>query len=222
MVPRREIAFGPSTFWLGAALLPLLLVAGCSTDAASASDGSGAGSGGAREGAGGSAGGLRATGGEMAGGAAGGLGQHVGGAGGGAGAADGGGTGGGQKGGGGASGGGSGVAFAAVQVIFANHCVACHDPDHPVVPETTTFVALNLTAAGAYAALVNRAAVETCGGERVTPGDPQRSYLYQKITEAAPCDGGEMPARGMLAIQPTLTAGEIATVVAWISSGAKP
>jgi len=100
--------------------------------------------------------------------------------------------------------------------------VTCHDPARPLVPETTTFVALDLTRAGAYAALVNRAAVETCGGIRVTPGDPALSYLYHKVADATVCSGGRMPAHGMLAIQPTLTAAEIATISTWIVGGAKP
>ena len=113
-------------------------------------------------------------------------------------------------------------AFAAVKAILASRCVNCHDPAHPVVPETTTFVAMDLTAAGAYAALVNRAAAETCGGVRVVPGNPTTSYLYHKVADATPCDGGRMPARGMLAIQPQLSSTDIETIRAWIADGAKP
>jgi mono/diheme cytochrome c family protein len=114
------------------------------------------------------------------------------------------------------------VPFSAVQAIFAQNCVTCHDPAHPFVPETTTYVAMNLTATGAYAALVNKAATQACGGTLVTPGDPAKSYLYAKVTQATPCFGERMPHRGMLATRPALPDADIATIAAWITGGAKP
>jgi hypothetical protein len=109
-----------------------------------------------------------------------------------------------------------------VQAIFAQSCVTCHDPAHPFVPETQTFTQLNLTASGAYAALVGKPAAETCGGILVTPGDPTRSYLYQKVTQTMPCSGERMPHRGMLATRPPLPDQDLATIASWISAGTKP
>jgi hypothetical protein len=116
----------------------------------------------------------------------------------------------------------AGGSFVAVQAIFARSCVRCHDPAHPIVPETPTFVEMPLTPATAYAALVNKPASETCGGMRVTPSDSARSYLYRKVTDTAPCDGKRMPHPGMLANGPPLADQDIATIAAWINAGAKP
>ena len=113
----------------------------------------------------------------------------------------------------------AGAAFAAVQAIFAGKCVRCHDPANPVVPETTTFVALALTRDAAYGALVGQPAHETCGGTLVVPGDSAASYLYHKVSDATPCEGMRMPHQGML-LTPPLSDGEIATVAAWIDAGA--
>jgi hypothetical protein len=108
-----------------------------------------------------------------------------------------------------------------VQPILAASCVRCHDPAHPFVPETQTYVAMNLTAAGAYAALVGKNATEVCGGKLVTPGDPTKSYLYAKITEDTPCNGTRMPHQGMI-LTPPLPADQIATIESWIRDGARP
>lgn len=112
--------------------------------------------------------------------------------------------------------------FSAVQAILAQNCVSCHDPAHPFVPETQTYVQMNLTAAGAYAALVSKPATETCGGTLVTPGDPTRSYLFLKVTQAMPCSGVRMPHPGMIALRQPLSDRDIATISAWITAGAKP
>jgi hypothetical protein len=88
------------------------------------------------------------------------------------------------------------------------------------VPETTTYVMMDLTANDAYGALVGKAATETCGGVLVTPGDPSHSYLYAKITEDTPCFGERMPHSGMLRTPP-LAADQIAVFEAWIRGGAR-
>jgi len=97
----------------------------------------------------------------------------------------------------------------------------CHDPAHPVVPETQTYVALSLTMKDAYASLVNKPATETCGGTLVKPGDPSRSYLYAKITQDTPCFGERMPHQGMIRTPP-LPAAQIAVIESWVLGGAKP
>ena len=113
------------------------------------------------------------------------------------------------------------ASFSSVQAIFAASCVRCHDPAHPFVPETQTYVALSLTMKDAYAALVNKAASEPCGGTLVRPGDPSKSYLYAKVTQDAPCDGQRMPHQGMIRTPP-LPADQIAVIESWIRGGAKP
>jgi hypothetical protein len=110
--------------------------------------------------------------------------------------------------------------FAGVQEILAASCVRCHDPAHPRVLETETYVAMNLTTSGAYAALVNKPATQTCGGVLVTPGDPSKSYLYAKITQDTPCFGQRMPHQGMIQTPPLLV-DQIAVFETWIRDGAK-
>jgi hypothetical protein len=122
----------------------------------------------------------------------------------------------------GADGSTAGASFAAVQAIFAKSCVRCHDPAHPLVLETPTFVEMPLIPAVAYAALVSKPASETCGGLRVSPGDAANSYLYHKVTDATPCDGKRMPHPGMLASGPPLPPADVATIASWINAGAKP
>ena len=121
---------------------------------------------------------------------------------------------------GGAGGTGGAVPFAPVQAILDQYCVRCHDPAHPNVPETQTYVEMPLVASASYAALVGVAAHETCGGTRVVAGDPEHSYLYRKVVDAQPCDGERMPHQGMIANTPPLPAADIATIRAWIAGGA--
>jgi hypothetical protein len=78
--------------------------------------------------------------------------------------------------------------LANVQRVFDSICVACHCCGDP----------LDLTDGNSRAQMVNRVLKseqgvdETCGGPIVTPGDPSRSYLYQKL-HATPCAGNPMP-----------------------------
>jgi hypothetical protein len=120
----------------------------------------------------------------------------------------------------GGGGAGGAMAFAPVQAILDQYCVRCHDPAHPNVLETQTYVEMPLVASAAYAALVGVAAHETCGGTRVVAGDPEHSYLYRKVVDAQPCDGERMPHQGMLANTPPLSAADTATIRAWIAGGA--
>jgi hypothetical protein len=113
------------------------------------------------------------------------------------------------------------IPFAAVQAILQARCVRCHDPAHPFVLESPTFVALDLTTGAAYGSLVGKPAHEPCGGVLVTPGDPTRSYLFHKVNDEMPCDGVRMPHGGMLRPQP-LPAESVATIAAWIRGGAAP
>jgi hypothetical protein len=112
-----------------------------------------------------------------------------------------------------------GGGFAAVLAIFAGRCVICHDPTKQGLP---TYPQLPLTAADAYAALVGHPADEACGGTRVVAGDPQASYLLQKLTHDTPCEGLRMPRSFEGPIAPPLPPDQIATITAWIAAGASP
>jgi hypothetical protein len=102
------------------------------------------------------------------------------------------------------------VGFAVVQTIFDQDCVTCH----------TRGDDLNLTSGAAWADLVNRPApaAEACGGTLVVPGDPNASYLYQKLTSPHPCSGSQMP-RTSLFPNP-LPSCVIALISTWIAEGA--
>lgn len=131
----------------------------------------------------------------------------------------GGGTGGGGTGGGGTSGGGS-ATMAQVQALFTDRCVTCHDGARPnALP---LYPQLSLTPADAYAALVNKAATEPCGGTLVVPGSPDQSYLVAKLTQAMPCDGLHMPRSFEGPMTPPFTTAELGTIRSWISAGALP
>jgi len=114
---------------------------------------------------------------------------------------------------------GGGGDFAAVLSIFAARCVICHDPTKQGLP---TYPQLPLTAAEAYAALVGHPADEACGGTRVVAGDPQASYLLQKLTHDTPCSGLRMPRSFEGPIAPPLSADQVAAITAWIAAGAPP
>jgi hypothetical protein len=104
-----------------------------------------------------------------------------------------------------------------VLAIFASYCTNCHDASLGGLP---TYPSLSLTAADAYGALVNKPADETCGGTRVVPGNPNASYLVQKLTQATPCDGQQMPRPFEIGPVHPLSSADIATITGWISAGA--
>jgi len=204
---------------------------GSASSGGSSGSGGAPGTGGHASGSGGhSSGGAPGSGGHASGGAIG-SGGAMGGAGGAAsgGRAGGpGGKGGGGKGGGGAGkgghpgsgsggAGGSSASFAAVLAIFQDRCVTCHDATKMGLP---TYPSLSLTPGDAYDALVGHPADETCGGTRVVAGHPETSYLIQKVSQASPCDGAQMPARFEVQPAPPLTSDQIATLTSWIAAGA--
>ena len=121
---------------------------------------------------------------------------------------------------GGASPGSAGAAatLADVQAIFDAHCVTCHDKTKGGLP---TYPALSLVAGDSKAYLVNKPALETCGGTFVVPGAPDQSYLLRKVSDATPCEGAQMPRPFEVIKPPPLTATEIASIRSWISAGAQ-
>jgi mono/diheme cytochrome c family protein len=100
--------------------------------------------------------------------------------------------------------------FAVIQQVFDENCTSCH----------THGADLDLSAAVSWADLVGEPApvTESCGGTLVTPGQPDASYLVQKISVNAPCAGMRMP-RTEFAPDP-LPDCVIALVRNWIAAGA--
>ncbi len=74
---------------------------------------------------------------------------------------------------------------------------------------------LQLDAGHSYALLVGVSSNEKPGVQRVAAGDPDSSYLYQKITGAAGIVGGQMPLN-----QAPLPAATITAIRQWILNGA--
>jgi hypothetical protein len=106
--------------------------------------------------------------------------------------------------------GSSHVSYDVVQAIFNQNCVICHSAGND----------LNLQAGVSWSNLVNQPAPtsEACGGTLVVPGSPAGSYLYQKLTNPAPCSGSQMPRTDLF---PDPLPGCVTALVAgWIAEGA--
>ena len=95
----------------------------------------------------------------------------------------------------------------------------CHDAAKLGLP---AYPQLSLTTAAAHAALVGHPADEARGGTRVVAGNPQASYLVQKLTQTGPCSGVRMPAPFERLPSQPLPADQIAVITAWIAAGAPP
>ena len=100
--------------------------------------------------------------------------------------------------------------FASMQAIFDRDCVSCHSAGADLV----------LTAGVSWPNIVGSPAPpsESCGGTLVVPGDPDASYLYQKLSNDHPCSGMRMP-RGEFGSEP-LQDCVTAIVREWIAAGA--
>ena len=103
-----------------------------------------------------------------------------------------------------------------VQPIFTSQCVTCHNPSG------TGFAAtgLDLSTGSAYLNLLGADGTGKVSSEipptlRVKSGNPDSSYLYQKISLPTPKFGGRMPLGG------TLSSDQIAIIKTWIQNGAK-
>src|SRR5262245_10705850 len=94
-----------------------------------------------------------------------------------------------------------------IQPIFSSRCVGCHVGGG--APHQ-----LKLDEANSYSNLVNVASHEVPSLLRVEPGDPDNSYMVQKVQGTAAV-GGRMP----LGLAP-LTEEQIALIRRWISEGA--
>ena len=101
--------------------------------------------------------------------------------------------------------------FATVQQVFVEDCVSCH----------TAGSDLDLSPGMSWDHLIGQAppATEACGKTLVIPGDPNGSYLYQKLSNDHPCSGLRMP-RTDLGFEP-LPDCVVALVREWIANGAQ-
>jgi hypothetical protein len=88
-------------------------------------------------------------------------------------------------------------------------CTNCHNA------VGSRFNGLDLTAAVAYANLVNVPSRFRSGATRVIPNDPENSYLIHKLEGRAAITGVRMPLGG-----PYLTSGQILVIQRWIEIGA--
>lgn len=86
-----------------------------------------------------------------------------------------------------------------IQPIFDAACIGCH------APGATNSGGLDLTPPAALAALVNAPSDRAPGVHRVSPGDPLRSFLFEKINCLDPQSGtGMRPGDPMSAIEQAL------------------
>ena len=97
--------------------------------------------------------------------------------------------------------------------IFTPICSVCHAGG--TAPE-----GLRLDAANSYNLLVGVPSTEVPSVLRVKPGDPDNSYIIQKLENHAAV-GAQMPF-GCPNTQPCLTASTIAFIRQWITNGAPP
>ncbi|RPH54030.1 MAG: hypothetical protein EHM84_02670 [Lysobacterales bacterium] len=112
-----------------------------------------------------------------------------------------------------ASTGGGGVLTADLQSIqdnvFTPICTACH-------AGASAPLGLSLDAGNSYKNLVGIPRVEVPALQRVRPGDPDNSYIIQKL-EGRAAVGGQMPLGG-----PPLSQATIQVIRQWITEGAQP
>jgi len=100
--------------------------------------------------------------------------------------------------------------FQAIQDnVFTPICSVCHIGAG--APE-----GLQLDAAHSYMLIVNVASAEQPNLKRILPGDPDNSYLIQKIEGAPTISGVRMPANG----PPYLPQSTIDTMRQWVTNGA--
>ena len=92
-------------------------------------------------------------------------------------------------------------------------CINCHTNAGGRAPAS----GMNLATGFSYNDLVNRSSVAKPGAIRVIPGDPDNSYLVQKIEGTPGIVGMRMPRTG----GPYLTPGQITVIRRWIAEGAK-
>lgn len=104
------------------------------------------------------------------------------------------------------------VSFSAdIAPLFQSHCASCHQPGGFAA---LSGVSLDLRAGTAYSGLFEESATAT-GRQIVVAGDPDASFLFEKVTESSPSVGERMPLFGA-----ALSDSQIAQLRAWILAGA--
>jgi len=108
-----------------------------------------------------------------------------------------------------------------IQQIFSTYCIRCHVPGGIGYEQTggDDDDGLNLTFEASYAALVNRPTFQKPSETprwRVLPGEPDSSYLLDKIRVDPPKSGSRMPLNG----PPFLSQADIELIQRWIEDGA--
>jgi len=74
---------------------------------------------------------------------------------------------------------------------------------------------MDLSAGAAYGEIVNVPSAEQPALDRIEPGDPDRSYMYLKVTGDPSISGGQMPLGG-----PPLDQERLDLLRGWIETGA--
>ena len=97
--------------------------------------------------------------------------------------------------------------------VFTPLCSGCHNGSNPAAGALPG--SQNLTAGNSFANLVGVASHEEPTIRRVTAGDPDNSYLIQKLEGAAGISGQRMPLGG-----PFLDQATIDKIKSWIAAGA--
>ncbi|MFQ5629850.1 MAG: c-type cytochrome [bacterium] len=110
---------------------------------------------------------------------------------------------------------------AQIQPIFDTNCIRCHAPGGLGFNQTggSQNNGLDLTKGKSYGSLVNQPTFQlpnTAPNHRVTPRDPDASYIIQKISSASPKFGRRMPFDG----PPYLSQSDIQLIRNWIAAGA--
>ncbi len=98
-----------------------------------------------------------------------------------------------------------------VQAIFDAKCVSCHQPTGFAA---LTGIPLDLRAEESFASLTDGASVQRSDLPFVVAGDPEASFLFDKVDTGSPIVGSQMP------IGASLTDAEREIIRQWIADGA--
>jgi len=99
------------------------------------------------------------------------------------------------------------------------NCSSCHNPSGFSGGPGGLPAAMDLTDANIYASIVNVVSIEVPTLQRIKPGDPDNSYLVQKL-EGTAAVGARMPLGGINGTGQYFDDATIAMLKAWVSAGA--
>ncbi len=102
--------------------------------------------------------------------------------------------------------------FSTTDAAGRQSCVSCHTSQG-----RQPAGGLNLLEGQSFQQLVNRVSAQKPGAVLVIPGDPENSYLVQKVEGRPDIVGQRMPRTG----GPFLTAGQLLVLRRWIEIGAR-